>query len=806
MTKQPLGSCVLTCLSEIASPIRPLREDTLGSTVYDRFAAEPDLLAIAVVDARDRPLGLVERNAFSLRMASEYGRALYARRPVALLMDPNPLVVEGQTQIMAFTGETLSTHASEIMKGFIVVEQGRYLGVANSIALLQAASSAHQSQALQMQRLADSSRLLFEGNPVAMLVSDRDTYRIRAANSAALQQYGYSFKQFMDLTLLDLVSPDLRAALDHALRERDSYDGAVEWPHVHADGSVLFVEPFRRPIDYEGRPAMLSAMVDVTSRRRSEDQMRHTRAFLDTVVENIPEMLIARDAADERIILVNRAAESWLGRPRAEIIGKTDHDLFPADQADAFLVRRRASLAAGHAEAVEESIRSAEGEERIVATRFAAVAGGEGRAPFSLAICQDVTQQKRDAAALRHALEAAEISNRAKSQFLANMSHEIRTPMNGVVGVADALSATPLTPPQREMVSIVQSSAKALNRLLSDVLDLARVEAGRLDINREPFRLDALVREAAALFEPSARAKALDFTLAVSDGAVGAVEGDPVRIQQILFNLLSNAVKFTAQGSVRLDVARRSDASGVSEVWFEVRDTGVGFDSSKAQAVFDRFQQADGSITRRYGGSGLGLTISRELAELMGGSLTAESEQGAGALFRLRLPLPICVDPAVALADGGQRDQSRDNQSGESLRVLVADDHPTNLKVIELILGAAGCELVQVENGALAVEAFQTQAFDVVLMDLQMPVMDGLSAIAAIRAWELAQGRRAPCPILALSANALPEHVEATRAAGADAHLAKPLTASMLFDALDRLLLESAPIDPPQAERRAATA
>jgi len=799
----------LACLSEIANPIRPLREDTLGSTVYDRFAAEPDLLAIAVVDADDRPLGLVERNAFSLRMASEYGRALYARRPVALLMDPNPLVVDGRTQIMAFTGETLSTHASDIMKGFIVVEEGRYLGVANSIALLQAASLAHQTQAAQMQRLADSARLLFEDNPVAMLVADLDTYRIRAANSAALQQYGYSLTQFMDMTLLDLVMPDRRPALERALREHETYEGIAEWPHRHADGSVLLVEPFRRPITYDGAPAMLSALFDVTARRRSEDETRQTRAFLDTVVENIPEILIARDAADERIILVNRAAEAWMGLPRAEMIGKTDHDLFDADLADTLQAHRRNSLGAGRTEAVVESILSPEGEERIMETRFAAVAGGEGRAPFSLAICQDITQQKRDAAALRQALEAAEASNRAKGQFLANMSHEIRTPMNGVVGVADALGATPLTPPQREMVSIIQSSAKALNRLLSDVLDLARVEAGRLDINREPFRLEALVRDAAALFEPSAHAKALDFILTIGDSAVGAVEGDPVRIQQILFNLLSNAVKFTAQGSVRLDVARRSDASGDSEVWFEVRDTGVGFDSSKAQAVFDRFQQADGSITRRYGGSGLGLTISRELAELMGGSLTAESEQGAGALFRLRLPLPVCVDPAVAPADGGQgaqtrESQIRENQSGKNLRVLVADDHPTNLKVIEMILGAAGCELVQVENGALAVEAFKTQAFDIVLMDLQMPVMDGLSAIAAIRAWEQARGR-SPAPILALSANALPEHVEATRAVGADAHLAKPLTAPVLFEALDRLL-QTAPIDPPHAERQTATA
>ncbi len=784
----------MTCLREIASPIRPLREDTLGSTVYDRFAAEPDLLAIAVVDAGDRPLGLVERNAFSLRMASEYGRALYARRPVALLMDPHPLIVEGQTQIMAFTGETLSTHASDILKGFIVVEQGRYLGVANSIALLQAASLAHQNQAVQMQRLAESAQLLFEGNPVAMLVWDRDSLRIRAANSAALEQYGYSLDQFLALTLLDLIPLDRRAAAERVLREEETYDGQGEWPHLRADGAQLIVEPFRRPLIYKGRPSMLSAMFDVTSRRKGEDEVRQTRAFLDAVIENIPEMLIARDADEDRIILVNRATEAWLGRPRAELIGKTDHDLFGAEEAEVLAARRRDGLSAGAAAPVVRTLQSPDGEPRIIEARFAAVAGGEGRAPFSLAICQDVTQRKRDAAALRQALEAAEASNRAKSQFLANMSHEIRTPMNGVVGVADALSATALTAPQREMVSIIQSSAKALNRLLSDVLDLARVEAGRLDINREPFRLEELVRDAAALFEPSARAKALEFALSVGEEAVGVVEGDAVRIQQILFNLLSNAVKFTAEGSVRLEVSRRCDASGQSEVWFEVRDTGVGFDASKVQAVFDRFQQADGSITRRYGGSGLGLTISRDLAELMGGSLTAESQAGAGALFRLRLPLPVCADPAPSAEPAAP---VQDLRAARALRVLVADDHPTNLKVIELILGAAGCELVQVENGALALDAFKAQAFDMVLMDLQMPVMDGLSAILAIRAWESERGRP-PTPILALSANALPEHVQETHAAGADAHLAKPITAPLLLSAVDSILVRPAPVEPMQ--------
>jgi CheY-like chemotaxis protein len=258
------------------------------------------------------------------------------------------------------------------------------------------------------------------------------------------------------------------------------------------------------------------------------------------------------------------------------------------------------------------------------------------------------------------------------------------------------------------------------------------------------------------------------------------------RIRQILSNLISNAVKFTSQGHVRLSVAAEPVVDGASVIRFTVDDSGIGFDAETKKRLFERFEQADGSITRRYGGTGLGLAISRSLAEEMGGALTAEAapRQGASFTFTVELPRPASSAPAVETASAGGVFQQR--ALAVAPRVLLAEDHPTNRKVVELILGAIGVDLTSVENGQEALDAFASQAFDLILMDMQMPVMDGLTAIEAIRAQEAAEGRRRT-PIYALTANAMPEHAEASRLAGADAHLTKPIAAEALIAAVSQV-------------------
>jgi PAS domain S-box-containing protein len=406
--------------------------------------------------------------------------------------------------------------------------------------------------------------------------------------------------------------------------------------------------------------------------------------------------------------------------------------------------------------------------------------GADGKVEKVVGATQNIDREKRAERAMVKALDAAEAANRAKSEFLANMSHEIRTPLNGVMGIAGALARTNLDEHQRELVQLVEASAGVLDSLLGDVLDLARIESGRLALADEPFELGPAIRVVAALFEAKAKEKGLGFVVRVASAADAMVTGDVVRLRQIVSNLLSNAVKFTEAGKITVQVEAKRSVELVN-LQLTVRDTGIGFDAKAGAKLFQRFEQGDGSITRRFGGSGLGLAISRSLAEAMGGALEAVSEPGKGSAFTLTLALPrsrrIAGVAPAAPAD------SEAAEFAHAPKVLLAEDHPTNRKVVSLILESIGAALSVVENGQDAVTAAASQEFDVILMDMQMPVMDGLTAIRVIREQERATGAHRT-PILALTANAMPEHARASLDAGADGHLSKPIAAERLVEAV----------------------
>lgn len=390
----------------------------------------------------------------------------------------------------------------------------------------------------------------------------------------------------------------------------------------------------------------------------------------------------------------------------------------------------------------------------------------------------------------RLARHRADEAAMAKTRFLANMSHEIRTPLNGVIGLADALSRTPLQTEQREMMQMIQSSGRALNGILSDVLDLARADAGHLRLSPEPFDAGEAISAASYLFESIARAKGVDFEVSFDLRHRGAVVGDVLRVRQIVSNLISNAVKFTEAGKVKVHANLKTSSSdptrGVLTV--AVSDTGAGFDAEVKARLFRRFEQADNSVARRFGGTGLGLAISRELAEMMGGEVACESTPGQGSTFTLRVTLPLLEQPVVR----EEAAPGADALSGSSwLQVLLAEDHPVNQRVIQAILGDS-VALTIVEDGQAAVEVCRTRAFDLILMDTQMPVMDGLTATRAIRLHET-QACRARTPIVSLTADAMPHQVQAAIAAGADRHLAKPITAAVLMATVSAVLERDTP-------------
>jgi PAS domain S-box-containing protein len=629
---------------------------------------------------------------------------------------------------------------------------------------------------------ADVARLFVASAPVKMTLIDLDC-RFVELSPPFLETFvasgGRSREEVIGRRVVDLRG---EAARDLALIVKRLARGEAvvqtEWKETLPSGASKFIRTqssYWR--DSAGVPiAILSFHHDVTVEVEARAARIDSTRQLRDVLDKMPLQIALIDLDTGQIELLNTASRNGFAKLPGLAVGRKVADVLTPELRVRLEELVGRAQAAGGAFEEEREIRSADGV-RIARMRHQMFDDAHGRWKM-LWMATDITELRKSAEALKQAAAEAEAANRAKSEFLANMSHEIRTPLNGVMGVAGALARTELTPAQREMVALVETSAKTLETLLSDILDLARIEAGKLELRSEPFDLASSVSACTALFDAAAQAKGLDLVVEIDPAAVGAYVGDAARIRQILSNLLGNALKFTQVGHVALRVdAIRGETSSVLR--FEVRDTGIGFDAEAKARLFSRFEQADGSITRRFGGSGLGLSISRSLAEAMDGRIEGDGEPGEGAVFTLTLELPRCEGALDLWCETLEPEPAPDPLMG--MRVLLAEDHPTNRRVVELILGAAGVHLTCVENGVEAVDAFRRNVFDLILMDMQMPLMDGLSAIEEIRRIEAATGVQ-PTPIHVLTANAMPEHISASLEAGADGHLSKPILADALLD------------------------
>jgi PAS domain S-box-containing protein len=506
---------------------------------------------------------------------------------------------------------------------------------------------------------------------------------------------------------------------------------------------------------------------------------RHQELF-----ENASDMVYTLDL-DGRVTSMNKAGEAMTGlalstSPRLsffDVVAPSARE--SAERLHLALVRDGAPFRG------EVELRSARGT-RLVADVAERLVRRDGRPVAVQGIARDVTTHKRAEIEMRNAREAAESANRAKSQFLANMSHEIRTPMNGIVGMTDLTLDTELTTEQREYLQTVKSCADALLRLIDDVLDFSKIEAGKMSLDPVEFPVRQTLEDIRKMFGLRAAEKGLSLAFAVAAEVPDRLVGDPGRLRQVLLNLVGNALKFTSTGGVSLDVDRLASGADGADIRFAVSDTGIGIPLEQQRLIFDPFTQADGGTTRRFGGTGLGLTISSRLVHMMGGTLSVESAPGKGSRFFFSAR--FAVAEAARPRPGGAATPvapALTASGGQGLRVLLAEDNPVNQRLTERLLQKRGHTVIMANDGQQAVDAVSRDAFDLILMDVQMPQLNGFEATAAIRTMERESGRRTP--IVAITAHAMAGDRERCLEAGMDAYISKPVRAYELYAALETL-------------------
>ncbi len=618
-------------------------------------------------------------------------------------------------------------------------------------------------------------------------------------NPRAAQRLGYLPEEMLGRHVTDFLTPKSR---DHFFDDYLQWligDAAVEGVSIFEsrDGSPCYLEYHNVMVGGEdGKEAVVYGSAhEITGRIRMERRLRKAEERYRSVVDNANEIIFRTDAQG-RWKFLNPAWTGITGFSGEESIGKSIFD---------FVFREDLALASGEvAELINASKDSCRFQLRFT-TRDDRVRWLEmnakpmrGQREVVTGVggtLVDVTDRKEAQLMLLAAKEAAESSDRAKSQFLANISHEIRTPMNAIIGMSDLLLLDGLSPQHRESVEIINVSALGLLALINDILDFSKIEASKLELDLVPFDLIETIEESIRILRVQAKNKGLSLTLQAAPDLCTRLVGDPLRLRQILLNLLGNSLKFTDRGGITVGITRENVSEKDCFIHFVVSDTGVGIAPEKQALIFEAFQQADGSSTRKFGGTGLGLSICDRLIKLMEGRLWVESQPGLGSSFHFTIPFGLALPEIVKskseapthVGDPGetadyfpegesQSDASRAQSA--NLHILLVEDSPVNQKVALGWLHRWGHTAVVASNGRLALEALQTESFDLVLMDIQMPEMDGFETTLAIRRKEKASS--AHLPIIAMTAHAAKSHREQCRAAGMDGYVSKPIVASEL--------------------------
>ena len=554
-----------------------------------------------------------------------------------------------------------------------------------------------------------------------------------------------------------------------------------------------------------GEPILVGAAVDISARKAAEASLWALNEELEARVQRNTADLKASyaklrdtefamesvgigihwvDSSNARFLHVNRFAATLLGYSPEELLQRTVSDIDPNFPLPAFHEIAERIRTQGFLKFETEQLRRDGSLVPVDMTVYHQPAG-DGAPPRLISFLQDITERKRADQALREAKEAAEAANIAKSSFLANMSHEIRTPLNAILGLNHLMQAGPLLAQQSDRLRKMEVASRHLLSIINDILDLSKIEAGRLEIDTDNFHLSAVIDNVASIIRESARGKGLHLEVD-PNGVPLWLHGDVTRLRQSLLNLAGNAVKFTEQGSIAIRARLMEQRGDTLQVRFEVQDSGIGMTPEQQARLFGNFQQADSSTARKYGGTGLGLALTKRLVEMMGGEVGVQSAPGRGSTFWFTVALQVGHGPVPVqnMEESIQAAESRLRKQYQGIRILLAEDNPINAEVITEIVHATGMDIAVAGNGRIALEMAGRQHYDLILMDMQMPEMDGIEATQALRRLSA----HALTPILALTANAFAEDRRACLAAGMNDVLTKPIEPALLYRALARWL------------------
>ncbi|MFN3648771.1 MAG: PAS domain S-box protein [Armatimonadota bacterium] len=629
-----------------------------------------------------------------------------------------------------------------------------------------------------LRRSEDRQRTLLESIPQRVFFKDRHGVFVQV-NAPFAADLGRTPEELVGKTDRDLFPPHLAdkyRADDVRIMESRRPETLEEVNE--SQGERRFVEVTKAPvIGRDGKVAgILGLFSDITERKEAEEALRRSETELRMVWENSLDGMRLVDE-EGRILRVNDAYCRIVELPAEELIGKVFGELYSNAERDSWIATFKARLASGDVPPRQQSLVTLWNGRTVWLEASNAVLSEPGLPPRVLSVFRDITDQKRVEAELEKAKDAAEAANRAKSEFLANMSHEIRTPMNGVIGMTELALDTDLTDEQREYLELVRNSADTLLDVINDILDFSKIEARKLEYRPIIFPLRDTLADTLRTLGVRAHEKGLELACHVHSDVPDTLFGDPARLRQVLYNLVGNAIKFTEQGEVVVEVetARRN---GQVTLHFCVRDTGIGIPEDKLELIFEAFAQVDSSATRRYGGTGLGLTISAQLIELMGGRLWVESELGRGSTFHFTAEFGREEEKAAPSREGMQ-----------GLRVLVVDDNATNRRILEEMLGNWQMQVTTVPSGPAALRQLQDayeegEPFSLVLLDVMMPDMDGYTVAEHVRA----DSRLWETPILMLSSSGRHGQADRVRDLGLANYLVKPVKQSELLDAITRSL------------------